>query len=68
MPFVEGKTLSGWGVYRSTPWHLAGVYVDHSEAAAKAVELGPEYLVKFGETREGTDDFVAASPTRAFES
>ena len=41
MPFVEGETLSGWGVVRRAPWHFVGLFDNESDAKAKAAELGP---------------------------
>lgn len=58
MSFVEGTTLTGWGVVRSAPWHFAGIFETKQQAESKANELGPEYEVHFGENREGTDDFI----------
>ncbi len=58
MPFINGKTVACWGVVRSAPWHLAGMYDGKADADAKALEMGPEYIVRWGENREGTDDFI----------
>ena len=58
MPFTEGKTERGWGVFREKPWHLAGVFRLFQEARAKARELGPDYQVKLGQYHTGSDDFV----------
>lgn len=61
MPFTEGKTLTGWGVIRSAPWDFAGLFATKGEAEAKAKELGPEYEVRHGDNREGSDDFISTS-------
>jgi hypothetical protein len=58
MPFVEGTTLTGWGVVRNGPWHFVGIYPTKEEAEAKAAAMGPEYEVHYGENREGSDDFL----------
>lgn len=58
MPFTDGKTITGWGVVRSAPWHLAGFYDGKADASAKALEMGPDYIVRWGENREGSDDFI----------
>jgi len=58
MPFSDGKTISCWGVVRFSPWHLADMYDGKAEANAKALEMGPDYVVRWGENREGTDDFI----------
>jgi len=53
--------VRGWGVYRSDPWHLHGVYSSSAKAAAVQLELGNGYKTAFGSYRSGTDDFVMAS-------
>jgi hypothetical protein len=58
MPFVNGTTLTGWGVVRGSPWHFAGIFPTKDEADAKATEMGDGYEVHFGENREGSDDFI----------
>jgi hypothetical protein len=58
MPFTEGKTHQGWGVFRSSPWEFVGLFETKEQADAKAQEMGPEYQVAFGEQQEGTDNFV----------
>lgn len=66
MTFVNGTTVTGWGVLREDPWHLAGVYSTEAMAQTKAAELGEGYAVHLGENREGSDDFVwPASPELA---
>jgi hypothetical protein len=61
MPFVEGKTVSGWGVVRFSPWHFAGIFAKKEDAEARARDLGEGYEVKWGENREGSDDFVSVT-------
>ena len=58
MPFVEGGTLTGWGVVRGAPWDFAGIYDTEAEANAKAREMGPEYEVHYGKNQKGTDNFI----------
>lgn len=58
MPFENAETIFGWGVVRSRPWHLAGVFETREEAEAKAAELGEGYAVHRGENRKGSDDFI----------
>jgi hypothetical protein len=60
--FVEGTTLTGWGVIRGgdNPWHFVGIYADKAEADAKAKEMGPDYEVKWGDNQEGTDNFLSS--------
>ena len=61
MPYVEGTTLTGWGVVRDAPWHFAGLFGTKEEAEAKAKQLGPEYEARHGDNREGTDDFISTT-------
>lgn len=53
----------GWGVVRSSPHHLVGVYDTKGAAEIKAAELGSEYQVKYGSHRLGSDDFVSGMIT-----
>lgn len=52
-----------YGVFRSAPWHLSGVFPDRSQAEAHRATLGPGYEVRFGTHRFGSDDFLFALPT-----
>lgn len=56
-PCNEGFVL-GWGVLRSSPWHLVAVYATKDIAETKAANLGDDYKSVFGSHRLGTDDFV----------
>jgi hypothetical protein len=58
MPYVEGKTRRGWGVVSPVPWKFAGLFSSKLDAEKEAAKLGRNYLVRFGDNREGTDDFV----------
>ncbi len=58
MPFLHGKTIKGWGVFKDAPWHFVGKYADRAQAEAKAHEMGSEYQVRLGENQEGTDNFI----------
>jgi hypothetical protein len=53
-----GETKVGWGVIALEPWHLAGVFSSKEDAEDRAAEMGPDYLVRFGENLKGTDSFV----------
>jgi len=61
--YVDGTTLSGWGVVRGNPWTFAGIFPSKEAAQAKADELGEGYEVHWGDNREGTDDFVWSGTT-----
>jgi hypothetical protein len=65
MPFVNGVTIKGWGVFRRSPWHLAGIYASQQEAEAKGNEMGPDYVVALGEGGLGSDDFVVVTSSAA---
>lgn len=58
MPYPGHKTIKGWGVVCSNPWHLVGIYATEHEALVKQAEMGSDYVVAFGEGREGSDDFI----------
>ncbi|HCA5905116.1 TPA: hypothetical protein ACTYHK_001698 [Citrobacter koseri] len=51
----------GWGVVRTSPWHLVGVYATRDVAETKAVELGVGYDAAYGSHRVGSDDFVTGT-------
>lgn len=61
MAFREGTTAKGWGVYRNAPWHFVGLFPTQQAAEEKAKQMGADYLVRRGENRVGTDDFVWTS-------
>jgi len=60
MALPIGKALRGWGVIRPAPYHFAGLYRTKSEADAKAVAMGPEYIVSYGAQEAGTENFFAS--------
>ena len=64
MPHLQDLTIRGWGVFRTSPWHLAGVYYTEAQAAAKASQLGEGYNVAYGENRDNTDDFTSLEPAK----
>lgn len=49
----------GWAVLRSDPWDLAGFFQTEVEAQQLASSVSPEYQVKYGSNRFGTDDFIS---------
>lgn len=58
MSYLEGKTLRGWGVVSLEPWKFAGLFSNKPDAEKEALKLGGNYVVRFGDNRDGTDDFV----------
>lgn len=50
--------ILGWGVVRSNPWELKGVYATEEQAKQKAQSLGSDYEIHFGSHRLQSDDFV----------
>ena len=63
-PLDEDNAKEGWirgyGVLRMSPWHFAGLFPTVAEANRQRETLGPEYIVKLGSRRLGTDDFIFA--------
>lgn len=58
MPIPGDNLKQGWGVLRLAPWHLAGVFTSSIDAENLAKNLGPGYVVKFGDhTRGASPDF-----------
>jgi hypothetical protein len=58
---MADKKVSGWGVIRIKPWHLAGIFSTQIEAVKRMDELGSEYIVRFGDGFTRTGDFLWAS-------
>lgn len=58
MSLEDSRTLTGWGVVRWEPWHFIGIFAEKGEAEARARSQGPDYIVRYGEHEEGTEDFV----------
>lgn len=56
-PDNAGSVL-GWGVYRSAPWDLQGIYQTKEEAQAQAKTSGKGYVASYGSHKPGTTDFV----------
>jgi len=63
MPFANGKTLRGWAVISADglPWQFKGIFESKEEAESLANSLGSDFVVKFGENQEGTDNFLHSS-------
>lgn len=43
------------------PWHFAGLFSDHDEAAAEKHRLGNAFEFAYGSHLEGTDEFVQSA-------
>lgn len=68
MPIPGDMLRNGWGVLRLRPWHLAGVFASSVDAESLARNLGPDYVIKYGEHAPGSAEFSfteAASAPRA---
>lgn len=61
MPYPTMVNKEGWGVYRTAPWHMHGVYRTEAEADAEAVKVGNQYTVAFGCLHAHTGDFAVMS-------
>jgi serine protease Do len=62
VPFLDATNpgfYRGYGVVRSAPWHLAGMFPNPDQAEAFAAALCSGYEVRFGTNRYGTDDFIS---------
>jgi hypothetical protein len=46
---------------RLSPWDFLGIFPTKEEAEAKARKAGAGYVVRYGENRAGSDDFVWSS-------
>lgn len=53
--------VKGWGVYRDSPWHFAGIFSTREEAEQKRDTIGTDYKVAFGSRRLASDDFIEGS-------
>ncbi len=51
--------VRGWGVMRSAPWHLAGVFPTHEQAVDFRSNAAVGYEVRKGTHRLGSDDFIS---------
>jgi hypothetical protein len=57
--YSKRDALAGLSLHvRAKPWHLAGVFETSGEAETKAAQVGGGYVIVYGETRPGSDDFV----------
>ena len=57
MPIPGDNLKAGWGVVRLQPFHLAGVFSSSADAENLAKQLGPGYVVRYGDHAEGSLDF-----------
>ena len=56
-PDNEDSVL-GWGIVKSRPWELKGVYATEAQAKQEAQSLGSDYEIHFGSHRLHSDDFI----------
>ncbi|WP_137009961.1 S1 family peptidase [Aquitalea aquatilis] len=52
----------GFGVYRTDPWHLSGVFKSQDDAEHLRTQLSPGYCVGWGSHRLGGDNFMHSMP------
>jgi len=50
--------VRGFGVFRMSPWHFAGLFQIREQAESVQQQLGENYKVAFGSHRKGSDDFI----------
>lgn len=55
---IASTWISGWGVVRLSPWHFAGLHSTSEPAEECAAEMGRDYVVKYGDHRVGSGEFV----------
>lgn len=55
---IANSWISGWGVVRLSPWDFAGLHSTSEPAEESAAEMGGDYVVKYGDHRVGTAEFV----------
>ncbi|WP_441255675.1 trypsin-like peptidase domain-containing protein [Tardiphaga sp. 285_C5_N1_2] len=63
LPHVDPSNpgwVRGWAVVRSAPWHVAAMTNDRARADELCATLTPDYSVRFGSLRAGSDDFMGA--------
>ena len=58
MPYPGSVNKEGWGVYRTIPWHMHGIYLTESEADAEALKVGARYAVAYGSSNSRTGNFT----------
>ena len=57
MSDTKRPAVTGWGAIALDPWHFAGLFTSRDEAEERASEMGPNYVVRFGDNPVGTDRF-----------
>jgi hypothetical protein len=57
MQFGPQHNVQGWGVYRTAPWHIHGVFSTKIQADSEAEKVGSQYNVAFGSTQAYSGDF-----------
>ena len=67
-PLVPPRYYSGYGVYRESPWHLAGLYNERRSAERRLKKVGPEYQIAWGQVREKTDEFIVIDKDRGLDT
>ena len=65
----EPRWFNGFGVYRESPWHLAGLYNERHSAERKLKKLEQKYKltgyqIAWGKVQEGLDNFVVIDKNR----
>lgn len=55
--------VMGWGVFKDSPWHFAGLAPTRGDAITMAADHGDGYKAAYGSHLPGTDDFVVAGAT-----
>jgi hypothetical protein len=53
-----GRRL-GFGVFQTSPWHLAGVFQTYEQAELEQETLGLGYEIAWGTHQLGSDNFIS---------
>jgi serine protease Do len=64
LPHVDPSNpgwVRGWAVIRNAPWHVAAMTTDQTRAKEICATLAPDYVVRHGSLRAGSDDFMGVS-------
>lgn len=64
LPHVDPSNpgwVRGWAVLRDAPWHVAAMTNDRLRAEEICATLPPDYAVRLGSLRAGSDDFMGSA-------
>ena len=63
MTYPMARKDEGWGVYRTVPWHIHGIYLTRQQADQESRTAGKQYHVAYGYVSAFSDEFrLVAEP------